>query len=475
MMHLTRKILNYFIILLAAASLDLFFALSLFASAVSSSSPSVNLPSIEEITKNDKILILAPHPDDEAIACAGVIQKAVKAGADIHIIFLTNGDANQLAFIIYEKRLVFRKGEYLYMGEVRRKESIKAMQILGLQSQNLIFLGYPDFGTLAIFKNYWNGGRPFKSLLSRASYVPYKENPSFGKPYIGESVLFDIEEMIRKYKPTKIFVSHPADVNADHRAFFLFLQVALWDLQGELNPKLKVYPYLVHHKGWPLPRNFHSDLNLSPPKDMLEADIKWQALNLDPVELKNKHQAILTYRSQTSSSAFYLLTFARKNELFGNFSNIILKDLSQPDQIIWTDHPDFLWEKGEGFKQTENPAAGSQIDYSLGNGKLYVKLVLKKQPLVKDLIFYFFGYKDSATFGDMPKIRLKIIGDTIRLSDKRTQLKPQDIYYHDEGKVIIIGVPLKLLNNPQLILTSVYASSRGVSPEVASWRTIELK
>ncbi|MHB8276233.1 MAG: PIG-L family deacetylase, partial [Candidatus Humimicrobiaceae bacterium] len=49
----------------------------------------------DPISSDDKILILAPHPDDEAISSAGIIQKALSAGAKIRIVYLTNGEYNQ--------------------------------------------------------------------------------------------------------------------------------------------------------------------------------------------------------------------------------------------------------------------------------------------------------------------------------------------------------------------------------------------
>ena len=57
---------------------------------------------LEPIKGSDRILILAPHPDDEAVGCAGIIQEAVAAGADMHVLCLTNGDNNEFAFIVYE-------------------------------------------------------------------------------------------------------------------------------------------------------------------------------------------------------------------------------------------------------------------------------------------------------------------------------------------------------------------------------------
>ncbi|MFH1888769.1 MAG: PIG-L family deacetylase, partial [Candidatus Omnitrophota bacterium] len=285
---------------------------------------SAAIDAFEPIQGTDRILILAPHPDDEAIGCAGVIQEAVSKGAGVKIVYLTNGDHNQVAFIVYEKRLTLRRGEFIHMGEVRRREAIKAMGLLGVDSKNLIFLGYPDFGTFTIFRRVWGESKLYMSMLTRISKVPYKDNLSFGAPYKGESILEDLEKVLKGYKPNKIFVSHPADANVDHKAFYLFLQVALSDLGKEI-PRPIVYPYLIHCIGWPLPRHYRPELTLNPPEQFLGSYAEWTKFELTPEQLNKKYQAILCYRSQTSSSAFYLLSFARKNELFGDYPGIVLK------------------------------------------------------------------------------------------------------------------------------------------------------
>ena len=41
----------------------------------------------------DRVLVLAPHPDDEVIGCAGVIQRAVAMSLPLRVVFLTYGDA----------------------------------------------------------------------------------------------------------------------------------------------------------------------------------------------------------------------------------------------------------------------------------------------------------------------------------------------------------------------------------------------
>ena len=38
------------------------------------------IPPIESFEETDRVLIISPHPDDDIIGCAGVIQRALEAG-----------------------------------------------------------------------------------------------------------------------------------------------------------------------------------------------------------------------------------------------------------------------------------------------------------------------------------------------------------------------------------------------------------
>jgi hypothetical protein len=147
-------------------------------------------------------------------------------------------------------------------------------------------LGYPDFGTMVIFRNHWNSKRPFISLLTRAKSVPYPENFSYGKPYRAESILEDIKEIIKKIKPNKIFVTSTIDTNGDHRALSLFLKLALLDLGEQFTKHMRVNLYMIHHYHWPKPRNFHPQFDLPVPSDMLTADYNWYGLDLTEAEIK---------------------------------------------------------------------------------------------------------------------------------------------------------------------------------------------
>jgi len=82
-------------------------------------------------TLNEKqILIVAPHMDDEIIACGGVMQKYVKQGAKITVIFMTDGKEGNPNY------------DPLELIELRREESRQACYLLGVT--DLVFLDNPE-------------------------------------------------------------------------------------------------------------------------------------------------------------------------------------------------------------------------------------------------------------------------------------------------------------------------------------------
>jgi len=228
---------------------------SLFVLTGSSSQPPVAVTQPLQFGSGDRVLILAPHPDDESLATDGVIQQAIAMGLPVRVVFLTYGDANQWSFALYRKRPELGSVAVEGMGLVRQNEALAATALLGLKPDNGTFLGYPDLGTLAIFGRHWRDQPPLRAVLSRATAVPYASALSPGAPYKGEQILGDLETVLRQFRPTVVFMSHSADHNPDHEALYLFTRVALWDLSGEIQPRLS--PYLVHYPRWPEPRGAH--------------------------------------------------------------------------------------------------------------------------------------------------------------------------------------------------------------------------
>ena len=271
------------------------------------------------LAATDRILVLAPHPDDEVLACGGVLQQAAALKLPARVAFLTYGDNNQWSFMMYRKHPVLLPGAVQAMGEVRHGEALAADRLLGLAPEHLTFLGYPDFGTLNIWTRHWHTNAPFRSMLTRVTAVPYADAFRPGAPHRGDEILRDLTNLIREFRPTKIFVSHAADHNGDHRALYLFVRVALWDLAGELQPHL--LPYLVHFKRWPRPPGRHTDRELDPPAQFAE-QVAWQRLALTPAQVDAKEAALRQHASQYRASAKYLISFVRRNELFGDFPDI---------------------------------------------------------------------------------------------------------------------------------------------------------
>jgi len=437
------------------------------------------IPALEPFKKGERVLILAPHPDDEAIACAGVIQRAHEAGAKIKIVYLTNGDHNELAFIVYEKRITVRQGEFVHMGKLRRQESIKAMESLGLSEKDLVFLGYPDFGTFTIFSRHWQDSKPFRDRLTRISSVPYEDNPSYGAAYCGENILNDLSKQILDYSPDKIFVSHPADVNVDHKSLYLFLQVALSDLEGRI-PAPKVYPYLVHCIGWPKPRHYHPELDLYPPDKFIDSEINWVRLDLGFGELDKKYQSILFYKSQTESSAFYLLSFARENELFGDYPVLELapQETLKDKAVSYSGVSKMLKDTSvpEFSIQEELAEDGGEVSYAEDNGYFVVRVdKTKKLSNRFGVLLYIFGYSKNTVFPAMPKIRIITAGKKFRVFNAKKRVVSSGVLLESGRNYLILRIPLKFLGSPEYVLTALKAFHGNLPIDAVGFRKVKVK
>ncbi len=424
-----------------------------------------NIETMADFTKADRILILAPHPDDETIATAGVIKKALKIGAGVKVVCFTNGEQNELSFILSKKTIPFRKKQFISLGQSRIKETQGAMANIGLKKEDVVFLGYPDYWTMEIFMDYWQGTKPFKSIFTRISNVSYDEAMSYGAPYKGESVLKDLEKIIVDFKPTKIFVSHPADKNKDHRSLYLFLHVALWNLEGKV-PDYQVFPYLIHYAGWPKPRGLYPDYELMPPDKI--SGITWQKAMLDPDEIKAKSNAIDFYKTQMTYSAKFLKSFVRKSELFGDFPVIkIKKDLIGG---TWTYLRDASLEQDATKKDISNLA------YRFDNDNFYIKLLIRKR-IEHDygVLLYLVGYKKGKSFSEMPKISVLLDVFGLHIKDKKKKIFNKDCFTYNNDKETIIVLPLKILGNPDHLLTYAKTKGTGLPLDEVVWRVIELE
>jgi len=425
------------------------------------------------LTPEDRILVLAPHPDDEALACGGVLQRAVDMRLPVRVVFFTYGDNNQWSFLLYRKHPVVLPPSVRRMGLVRHDEAEVAARSLGVPGTALIFLGYPDFGTLQIWKAHWGDRPPFRSMLTHVTAVPYPNALRPGAPYTGDDILADLKTVLRDFRPTKIFVSHPGDHMPDHAALYLFTRVALWELESEMRPAL--YPYLVHVARWPYPRGERSHEPLQPPHFFAE-HIAWQTNRLTPTQVERKRAAIKAHRSQYAYSASYLMSFVRPNELFGDFPTITLSATT----------PAFpLAEHGSGESReaaeqlTEEERAAfvglEEQSVTLENGALVLSVTFSRPlaPAVKASVFAF-GYRADRPFAQMPKLHLVFGALRHACYDQDRRLPPGVVDVVRGPRTLTIRIPLTALGMPEKILTSASTYLGEVPLDWASWRTLEI-
>lgn len=149
----------------------------------------------------NRILVLSPHPDDEAIGCGGTLCKHVHEGGRVRVVFLTSGENGGHGLNPVKTRAV------------RESEAHQAARILGLEK--IEFWGAVD-GEL----------RADRLLVQR------------------------LRRALDSFKPALIYVPHDREMHPDHRAAVRLLRGAL-----RAEPALSPMPVIRMFEVWtPLER-----------------------------------------------------------------------------------------------------------------------------------------------------------------------------------------------------------------------------
>lgn len=85
------------------------------------------------------VVIFAPHPDDEVIACGGTIIKRVAQGCPVHIVFSTDGSRSHQAVLGIDSDPTPEE-----LINIRIGEATAAAAVLGVPKENLTFIGARD-------------------------------------------------------------------------------------------------------------------------------------------------------------------------------------------------------------------------------------------------------------------------------------------------------------------------------------------
>ncbi len=248
-----------------------------------------------------RVVIVAPHPDDETLGCAGLIQHLLQRGIVPFIIVFTQGDGFDAAIHLKLREVRIKPEDRERFARLRRQETIAAMRRLGLPASHVLFL---DFSERTLATDWLERGdeRPLKALAQR----------------------------LEQLQPTTLILPSRYDDHPIHAVVCSIGWATLFDLlaRGRLAKMPLVLEVLIHYGEFPRPQGFLPALELAPPTDLL-LTARWFSLPLSPTQQERKWQALQCYRTQRLPLTWrFLKSFVRANELFAAPFSLLM----QPDR-----------------------------------------------------------------------------------------------------------------------------------------------
>lgn len=270
------------------------------------------LDSMPEPQKTDRILVFAPHCDDETLGSGSYISEAVKNEANVKVVIVTNGDGHRFSTIEEFKTIYPTSDDYIKSGYTRQDESKRALSDLGLK-KNIVFLGYPDGGLESLLNRNWKSN--YRSPYTRTDTSPYEDTFRSDVTYQGVNLYDDISKIFVDFSPTIVIMPSPDDMHPDHQATTSFVEKVISD-----NPSIKNdhYYYLIHYRRFPNPKGLKTDRYLTPPASLISLQTIWLRLDMDRSTEELKQKALKEYKTQIAVPTLRSLmdSFVRQNELF---------------------------------------------------------------------------------------------------------------------------------------------------------------
>lgn len=122
-----------------------------------------------------KVIIVAPHPDDETLGCGGTILRHKQAGDDIHWLVVTAMTPGQG---FPQERITAREAE---IAMVARRYGFASVQLLGLPTTRLDTLPLGDIITAIT--------RAFQSVTPEVVYLPFGGDVHSDHAIVSDAVL----------------------------------------------------------------------------------------------------------------------------------------------------------------------------------------------------------------------------------------------------------------------------------------------
>ena len=214
-------------------------------------------------TSESRLMLIAPHPDDEALACGIILQHAVSAGAAIHILYATDGDDNPWPQRLLERKWRLGAADRRRWGKLRRAEALAALGTLGVPPADARFLGLPDQRLTDLLITY-----------CRSAFEQFAT-------------------CIKDWSPTHLLVPSIHDIHPDHSALAVILRIDLGQLDHDNDLPKSIWAYNVHGKSAAF---FDQAQKFCQSKT--ETRIKEQAIHCHKTQLKLSRRRFLGYAAR---------------------------------------------------------------------------------------------------------------------------------------------------------------------------------
>ncbi len=223
----------------------------------------MNLPLLNS---RSRVMLFAPHPDDESLATGVYLQRALAAGAAVRVVYATDGERNCWPQRLLERKVRIGELDRRRWGARRRAEALAALHTLGVGPANVNFLSLPDQGVTDL-------------LLEGCS-----------------ATLQRLAITIGAWQPTHLLMPSAADTHPDHSGLAVLLGVVLDDYLPAQQKMTRLH-YLVHGASESFAREAHD-------------------LSSSPIERKVKRRAIVCHVTQVALSRRRFLAYSKRPERF---------------------------------------------------------------------------------------------------------------------------------------------------------------
>ncbi len=113
----------------------------------------------QNVPEGDNIVVFAPHCDDEALGCGGILYKHVQKNCQVTAVFMTDG--SQCETDLSKEEIV----------KLRKEEAYKAAKILGIH--RCVFMDFPDRELVHNSESLAKVESLLKELNPDTIYIPF--------------------------------------------------------------------------------------------------------------------------------------------------------------------------------------------------------------------------------------------------------------------------------------------------------------